>query len=184
MEFIRGAYIKSGLITIMKDLKLKYYTSAEDSIEGWEKYSFPIGNGYAGASIFGGAEKERVQITTNVFANTFENGGVSDFAEIYINFGAKNYADYVRRLDVLRGVASSEFKFDNVSVKREAFYNYPDNVLVYKISTDKAMDFSVNLVIPYLGARPVEQGGRTGSVKSESECLIMRGSLPSKDLLF
>lgn len=184
MKFIRGAYIKSGLITIMKDLKLKYYTSAEDSIEGWEKYSFPIGNGYAGASIFGGAEKERVQITTNVFANTFENGGVSDFAEIYINFGAKNYADYVRRLDVLRGVASSEFKFDNVSVKREAFYNYPDNVLVYKISTDKAIDFSVNLVIPYLGARPVEQGGRTGSVKSESECLIMRGSLPSKDLLF
>ena len=147
----------------MKDLKLKYYTSAEDSIEGWEKYSFPIGNGYAGASIFGGAEKERVQITTNVFANTFENGGVSDFAEIYINFGAKNYADYVRRLDVLRGVASSEFKFDNVSVKREAFYNYPDNVLVYKISTDKAIDFSVNLVIPYLGARPVEQGGRTGT---------------------
>ena len=64
MKFIRGAYIKSGLITIMKDLKLKYYTSAEDSIEGWEKYSFPIGNGYAGASIFGCAEKERVQITT------------------------------------------------------------------------------------------------------------------------
>ena len=84
----------------------------------------------------------------------------------------------------MRGIASSEFKFENVSVKREAFYNYPDNVLVYKISTDKEMDFSVNLVIPNLGARPVEQGGRTGSVKSESECLIMRGSLPSKDLLF
>ena len=170
--------------TTMKDLKLKFYSPAEDSIEGWEKYSFPIGNGYAGASIFGGAEKERVQITTNVFANTFENGGVSDFAEIYINFGAKNYADYVRRLDVLRGVASSEFRFDNVSVKRESFYSYPDNVLVYKISADKEIDFSVNLVIPYLGARSVEQGGRTGSVNSESECLIMRGSLPSKDLLF
>ena len=170
--------------TTMKDLKLKFYSPAEDSIEGWEKYSFPIGNGYAGVSVFGGVKKERLQITTNVFANTFDNGGVSDFAEIYINFGAKNYADYVRRLDVLRGVASSEFKFDNVSVKREAFYNYPDNVLVYKISADKEIDFSVNLVIPYLGARSVEQGGRTGSVNSESECLIMRGSLPSKDLLF
>ena len=57
MEFIRGAYIKSGLITIMKDLKLKYSTPAEDSIEGWEKYPFPIGNGYAGASVFGGVKK-------------------------------------------------------------------------------------------------------------------------------
>ena len=56
MKFIRGAYIKSGLITIMKDLKLKFYSPAEDSIEGWEKYSFPIGNGYAGASVFGGVK--------------------------------------------------------------------------------------------------------------------------------
>lgn len=72
MKFIRGAYIKSGLITIMKDLKLKYYTSAEDSIEGWEKYSFPIGNGYAGASIFDGEynEKNKALLTYKVVAVT------------------------------------------------------------------------------------------------------------------
>ena len=63
---------------------LKYYQPAEDSLEGWERYSLPIGNGYFGASVFGGADKERVQFTTNVFANTYQNGGVSDFAELYI----------------------------------------------------------------------------------------------------
>ena len=168
----------------MCPLKLKFYSPAEDSIEGWEKYSFPIGNGYAGASVFGGVKKERLQITTNVFANTFDNGGVSDFAEIYINSGVKEFKNYKRELDIVNGIASSCFNYKNTSVKRVAFYNYPENALVYKITSDKEIEFSVQLVIPFLGARSTEQGGRTGSVKSESECLIMRGSLPSKDLLF
>ena len=111
----------------MKDLKLKFYSPAEDSIEGWEKYSFPIGNGYAGASVFGGVEKERLQITTNVFANTFDNGGVSDFAEIYINSGVKEFKNYKRELDIVNGIASSCFNYENTSVKRVAFYNYPEN---------------------------------------------------------
>ena len=174
MKFIRGAYIKSGLITIMKDLKLKFYSPAEDSIEGWEKYSFPIGNGYAGASVFGGVKKERLQITTNVFANTFDNGGVSDFAEIYINSGVKEFKNYKRELDIVNGIASSCFYYKNTSVKRVAFYNYPENAVVYKITSDKEIEFSVQLVIPFLGARSTEQGGRTGSVSAENDCLVMR----------
>lgn len=168
----------------MKDLKLKYYSPAEDSLEGWEKYSFPIGNGYAGASVFGGVEKERLQITTNVFANTFDNGGVSDFAEIYICSDVKEYKNYIRELDIVNGIASSEFTCENTNVKRTAFYNYPDNVLVYKITSDKQYDFSIRFVIPFLGARPTEEGGRTGKVFGEKECLVMQGSLPLRDLLF
>lgn len=170
--------------TTMKDLKLKFYSPAEDSIEGWEKYSFPIGNGYAGASVFGGVKKERLQITTNVFANTFDNGGVSDFVEIYINSGVKEFKNYKRELDIVNGIASSCFNYKNTSVKRVAFYNYPENALVYKITSDKEIEFSVQLVIPFLGARSTEQGGRTGSVSAENDCLVMRGSLPSRELLF
>lgn len=168
----------------MKDLKLKYYSPAEDSLEGWEKYSFPIGNGYAGASVFGGVEKERLQITTNVFANTFDNGGVSDFAEIYICSDVKEYKNYIRELDIVNGIARSEFTCENTNVKRTAFYNYPDNVLVYKITSDKKYDFSVRFVIPFLGARPTEEGGRTGKIFGEKDCLVMQGSLPSRDLFF
>ncbi len=169
---------------VMKDLKLKFYSPAEDSLEGWEKYSFPIGNGYAGASVFGGIQEERLQITTNVFANTFDNGGVSDFAEIYINSNVKEYKNYTRELDIINGIASSEFTYEDTNVKRMTFYNYPDNVLVYKIISDKEIEFSVRLVIPFLGARSVERGGRAGEVFCEKDCLVMRGSLPSRELLF
>ena len=40
-----------------KKLKLKYRAPAEDSIEGWEHYSLPLGNGYMGANVFGIVEK-------------------------------------------------------------------------------------------------------------------------------
>ncbi|MBQ8875992.1 MAG: hypothetical protein IJY63_00405, partial [Clostridia bacterium] len=46
--------------------------SAENTLEGWEKYSLPLGNGYFGMSIFGGTDVERLQFTTNVFANTYK----------------------------------------------------------------------------------------------------------------
>ena len=46
-----------------KNLVLRYLEEAPDSINGWEKYSLPIGNGRFGASIFGGVKKERIQIT-------------------------------------------------------------------------------------------------------------------------
>ena len=47
-----------------KDLKLKYKTPAERTNDGWERYSLPIGNGYGGASVFGGTDEERLQFTT------------------------------------------------------------------------------------------------------------------------
>ena len=73
----------------MKELKLRYKTPAERSNEGWEKYSLPIGNGYSGASVFGGYDEERIQFTTNAFANTFCLGGVSNFLELFIDLNDK-----------------------------------------------------------------------------------------------
>ena len=49
----------------MKKLELRYGQPAPMNIEGWEKYSLPIGNGYFGASVFGGVEDEEIQFTTN-----------------------------------------------------------------------------------------------------------------------
>ena len=62
-----------------KDLRLTYKEEAPNNLEGWEKYSLPIGNGRFGASVFGGTELERVQITTNEFANDYSRAGVSNF---------------------------------------------------------------------------------------------------------
>lgn len=167
----------------MKTYKLKFKTPAELTNEGWEKYSLPVGNGYFGASVFGGFNTERVQFTTNAFANTFSQGGVSNFAELYIDFNdaAKNYE---RGLDLVSGVAYSEYDCDFGKIKRDAFLSYPNEIFVYRARFEKRKDIRVRLEIPYLGARSVADGGREGSVYSENGEVVMRGKLPSRNLIF
>lgn len=167
-----------------KDLRLTYVEEAPNNLEGWEKYSLPIGNGRFGASVFGGAELERIQITTNEFANDYARGGVSNFMELHLEFPKGNISDYRRGLRLKDGVAYSSFSLDGNSIRRECFYSYPDKVLVYHISSSSPLSFKAKLMIPYLGARSVEEGGRTGEISFDHDCLIAKGSLPSRSLLF
>ncbi|MGG7057363.1 glycosyl hydrolase family 95 catalytic domain-containing protein [Clostridium tertium] len=60
--------------TSNNDLRLWYDSPAEDSYSGWEKWSLPLGNGYMGASIFGGVEYERIQLNEK----TLWSGGPSE----------------------------------------------------------------------------------------------------------
>ncbi len=167
----------------MKNYKLRYNSPAERTNEGWEKFSLPIGNGYAGASVFGGTDVERVQFTTNVFANPFSLGGVSNFAELYIDFNddAKNYE---RGLDLKTGVAYSSYVSDFGKTERTAFFSYADNVFVYRANFEKQKDLRVRLEIPFSGARSIEDGGREGEVFCVPCGLAMKGRLPSRELLF
>ncbi len=168
-----------------KQLSLRYYSPAEDSNEGWERYSLPIGNGYGGASIFGGVEKERIQFTTNVFANTYREGGVSNFAEIYIGTNCNDPQGYERGLALSTGTVYSRYQTGKKKVCREAFFNYPDRVFAYKIQVENGReDFEIQLVIPYMGVRSIEEGGRTGEVLSKGNRLTMRGTLPRRELIF
>ena len=168
----------------MKKYVLKYYTPADDSMDGWEKYSLPIGNGYFGASMFGRTDSERIQFTTNTFANTKAQGGVSSFADIRLDFGNEEVRDYCRGLDLREGIAYTQYTAKGTKCRSEAFYSYPDKVFVYRIQTSQKTDFSIRLIIPYLGARPTEEGGRTGEVFAEENTLLMRGSLPARELLY
>ncbi|MBQ7831561.1 MAG: glycoside hydrolase N-terminal domain-containing protein [Clostridia bacterium] len=168
----------------MKALSLRYKQPAERTNEGWEKYSLPIGNGYAGASIFGGTDIERIQFTTNSFANTYKMGGVSNFAEILLSFQEGAVSEYERGLRLIDGVAYSRYFLNGIEIKREAFFSYPDRVFAYRIASREAVDFEIALVIPYLGARSVDEGGRIGKVFSDGRDLVMRGELPSRSLFF
>ena len=168
----------------MKELKLRYKTPAERTNEGWEKYSLPIGNGYSGASVFGGTDEERVQFTTNAFANTFRLGGVSNFLELHVDFNDKA-RDYERGLDLRTGIAYSEYLSDFGKTVRKAFFGYPDNVFVYRAEFSKPKDLlRVRAVIPYLGDRPLNEGGRTGEVKTRGDEIEILGTLPSRDLKY
>lgn len=168
-----------------KRLIMRYFSPAQSTNEDWERYSLPIGNGYFGASIFGGTDKERIQFTTNVFANTYALGGVSNFGEIFIDFNHNEVCNYERGLDLDNGVVYSRYEYDGISLLREAIVNYPDKIFAYKIRTENGTaDFDVRLVIPYLNERPIEEGGRTGEIFIENDCIVMRGSLPLRELIY
>ncbi len=167
-----------------KKLIMRYFSPAESSNEGWEKYSLPLGNGYFGASIFGGTDFDRIQFTTNPFANKQKQGGVTNFGEVFINFNHENVTAYERGLVLNTGVSYSKYRVNGNLINREAFVSYPDKVFAYKITAETPIDFNINLLIPYLGLRPLDDGGRTGEIKVENNTLIMRGMLPSYELIY
>lgn len=162
----------------MKKYVMQYRAAAEDSLSGWENQSLPTGNGYFGASVFGGEKSERVQFTTNEFANVYSLGGVTSFADLYIESDFSCVTDYERGLDLTDGVAYSRFNCGDEKIERTAFCSYPDRVFVYRVTTSGKRDFTARLVIPYLGAREEKDGGRTGRIYAENNSLVLRQTLP------
>ena len=54
----------------------------------WQSRSYPIGNGYMGACLFGRTDTERIQITDKTLSNAgkYGWGGLTSFAEVYLDF--------------------------------------------------------------------------------------------------
>ncbi len=165
----------------MKKYVMRYNQAAEDSMRGWETQSLPIGNGYFGASVFGGVKSDRIQFTTNEFANVYALGGVTNFADLYIDAACEEVSDYERGLNLNNGTVYSRFVSLDGAIKRTAFCSYPDNVFVYNVKAEKKKDFSARLIVPYLGSRKIEEGGRTGEIHVENDSLVLREKLPLRD---
>ncbi len=169
----------------MKKMIMRYFAPAERTNDGWEKYSLPIGNGYFGASVFGGYDAERIQFTTNTFCNPYQLGGVTNFGEVFIDFNHQKVQNYERGLCLNTGVVYSEYDINRVKIHREAFTSYPDKVFAYRITAQNgAVNFNVKLIIPYLNERSLDDGGRTGEITVEDNTLVMRGTLPSRELIY
>lgn len=168
-----------------KPLVLSYLAPADNSIEGWEKQSLPLGNGYMGASVFGRYDTERIQMTSNHLQNTVELGGTTSFADIFIELNHKNVQEYIRGLDLNRGIAFCSYTCGDTQYSREYFTSYPDNVLAIKLTASKpCLSFKLSLSIPYLGDRKAEDGGKEGSVAVNNGVITLRGKLCLRDLLF
>lgn len=174
---------------IMKPLVLKYSSPAENSNEGWEKYSLPIGNGYMGANIFGLVEKERIQITENSLENPGKLGGLNNFAEIYIKFEHNNIHEYERGLCLDDGIAYCKYTCGEIAYAREYFVSYPDNVLVIKLtsSQEKGLSFILCPEIPFLkdyAKEPGDGGGKSGKVVAQNDTITLSGKANYYNILF
>jgi len=147
----------------------------------WENWSLPIGNGWLGASIFGRTDTERIQITENTLANKslYKLGGLTNFAEIYLDINHKNPTNYERGLSISDAISYTKYHQDGVEYTREYFASYPDKVLVIKLKANVKgkLSFVVRPEIPYLKNKDTTKNGdyRTGVVCAKGDLITLTG---------
>ncbi len=151
---------------------------AEDSITGWERESYPIGNGWFGASVFGGVPDERLQITENSFLTRRNLTSALDIRTRFLGDGhsTSNATDYVREVEFDTGIARVAYSCGGVKFRREIFASYPDRVLAVKYAASEkgSLSFDLKLEIPYtheFGVGTKAYKGRAGRVAASGRSI-------------
>ena len=147
----------------------------------WEMWSYPIGNGYMGANVFGRVDTERVQLTEKTLYNRglWGLGSLTNFAEILLHFDQADVAHYKRSLNLNEAIAHVAYESDGVQFTREYFMSYPHNVLVIRLSANQKGKVSFTLApqVPYMDSRE-EANKRTGSVLAKNDLITLSGTIP------
>jgi len=114
--------------------------------QNWEKQALPIGNGRLGGMIFGGVEKEQIQLNEDSLWSGDENpsgnyssmGAYQTLGDLHIELaGQGQYQDYRRWLDIRQAVAGVSYTSQGTKYRRECFCGYPDQVMVLRLTADK-----------------------------------------------
>ena len=95
------------------------------------------------------------------------------FGDLHISFdNLDNISDYRRRLDLDTAVTSVTYKVSDAAYERQAFSSYPDQVIVWRISTDKPgkVSFTARMDSPHDSIQTAAFGedtlAMTGKVKN------------------
>lgn len=175
----RAAWFAAALLGALQSAALPTHRiwsrlAAEDSVRGWERDSYPLGNGWFGVSLFGGVGGERLQVTENSFMTrtSARRPNLTDALDLRIAFpghSASNAAGYVRSLELETGTARVEYSCGDVKFTRECLASYPGRVLGVRLCASRkgALDFDVRADIPFrkpfgAGSGEAAQTGRAG----------------------
>ncbi len=149
--------------------------------EDWEQKSYPIGNGYLGANLFGRTDTERIQITDKTLHNEglYNLSGLTSFAEVYLDLNHADPQHYSRTLNLNDAMFRVSYEQDGVTYRRECFASYPDNVLVVKLAANQPgkISFTLRPQIPYL-RNATEKYTRTGNVVAAGDLITLSGTIP------
>jgi len=124
--------------------------------KNWEKEALPIGNGRLGGMVFGGVEKEQIQLNEDSMWTGDENpsgsygsmGGYQTLGNLFIELaGQGDPKDYRRELNIREAVAGVEYSAGGVKYKREYFSSYPDQVLVARLTADKPGSYTGKIIL-------------------------------------
>lgn len=160
----------------------------------WEAHSYPIGNGYMGANIFGRTDVERIQVTDKTLTNgaPYGSGGMTSFAEIFLEFDHYDTENYKRSLNLNEGIFYVNYEHNGVKYSREYLANYPQNVIAVKLSASEKAKISctVSAVVPYLrSADAYNHSGSTvvnlakyANTSAQENLITFSGSVPSFSL--
>ncbi len=139
---------------------LRYREPAPPTLEGWEQYSLPLGNGHFGVSVFGGVAEERLQLTDKALYTDddtkVEHGwnrrALTNFADVRIFSPVDaTIEDYERTLNLHDATARVSYRIGKVSFERELFCSYPDRVLAMRLRASQPgqINFTVKAELPF-----------------------------------
>ncbi|MEE4286066.1 MAG: glycoside hydrolase N-terminal domain-containing protein [Mariniphaga sp.] len=159
----------------------------------WEAHSYPIGNGYMGANIFGRTDMERVQITDKTLTNgaPYGTGGMTNFAEIFLEFDHYEVNNYKRSLNLNEAISFVSYEHKGVRYTREYFASYPNNVIAIKLSASEKAKISCTLsaVVPYLRSdnaynhsSSINKLAKFATNRAHENTIIFSGTVPSFSL--
>jgi alpha-L-fucosidase 2 len=146
----------------------------------WEEQAYPIGNGYMGAMVFGRTDTERIQITEKTLANEdpYQRGGLTNFAEIYLDINHHTPQNYKRSLNLNDAILYVYYEQDGVKYSREYWASYPENIIAVRLSSSEkeGISFTLSAEIPYL--RSVnETNTKTGQTWAENDLITLSGNI-------
>jgi len=111
----------------------------------WEKQALPIGNGRLGGKVFGGVERDQVQLNEdslwtgdgNPSGNYRTMGAYQTLGDLHIELaGQGDHEGYRRQLDIRQALASVSYSACGVRYRREYFVSHPAQVMVIRLTAD------------------------------------------------
>jgi len=147
----------------------------------WEAESYPLGNGYMGANVFGRTDIERIQITEKTLCTEgkYDLGGITSFADVFIDFNHHHPQNYSRVLNLNDAILYVDYEYDGVRFTREYFINYPDNVMVVKLSANKKGKVSFTLRPQASFVRDSKATyPRTAKSSAQGNLITLSGTIP------
>lgn len=125
-----------GNRTSAPDTRLFYTHPAKD----WMTQALPIGNGRLAAMVFGRVPDERIQFNEESLWLGDENdtGAYQPFGDVFVHFHNQGaVTNYLRWLDLERGLHTVTYESEGVKYRREAFASFPAQVMVFRFSADR-----------------------------------------------
>ena len=144
---------------------------------------------YNGATSSNGpAESGEMKILPN---NRDALGDYQNFAEMYMDYNHEIVTDYSRELDLRTATSAVSYTCEDTVYTREMFANYPSNVMVYRVSSDKkgGVDLTLRPEIPDLGTTSGPRNKtltKTGTVVADetAKTITMDGQIVNNGMKF